>query len=40
MAQPAATAGPILQVPIAIAEFHRSDQQAGPTRWRITSSRP
>jgi hypothetical protein len=38
--QPAATAGPILRVPIAIGKFHGVISRHGPTGCFITSSRP
>ena len=38
--QPAATAGPILRVPIAIGKFHGVISRHGPTGWRMTSRRP
>ena len=38
--QPAAIAGPILRVPIAIGKFHGVISRHGPTGWRIVSSRP
>ena len=38
--QPAATAGPILRVPIAIGKFHGVMSRHGPTGSRMTSSRP
>ena len=38
--QPAAIAGPILRVPIAIGKFHGVMSRHGPTGWRIVSSRP
>lgn len=40
MVQPAATAGPILRVPIAMGKFHGVISSAGPTGWRITQIRP
>ena len=38
--QPAATAGPILRVPIAIGKFHGVISRHGPTGCCITSVRP
>ncbi len=38
--QPAATAGPILRVPIAIGKFHGVIIRLGPIGWRMTSTRP
>ena len=38
--QPAATAGPILRVPIASGKFHGVISRHGPTGWRIVSIRP
>ena len=38
--QPAAIAGPILRVPIAMGKFHGVMNRHGPTGWRIVSSRP
>ena len=38
--QPAATAGPILRVPIAMGKFQGVISRHGPTGWRITSVRP
>ena len=38
--QPAATAGPILRVPMARGKFQGVMSRAGPTGWRMTSSRP
>ena len=40
MVQPAAIAGPILRVPIAIGKFHGVISRHGPTGWRIVNSRP
>ena len=37
--QPAAIAGPILRVPIAVGKFHGVMKKLGPTGWRITSTR-
>ena len=37
---PAAIAGPILRVPIAIGKFHGVMKRHGPTGWRMTSTRP
>src|SRR5581483_2498922 len=39
MVQPAATAGPILRVPIAIGKFHGVTNRHGPTGWRMTTRR-
>ena len=36
---PAATAGPILRVPMAIGKFHGVMSRHGPTGWRITRNR-
>jgi hypothetical protein len=36
--QPAAIAGPILRVPIAVGKFHGVMKKQGPTGWRITST--
>ena len=38
--QPAATAGPILRVPMAIGKFHGVIRMHGPTGCRMTSRRP
>ena len=38
--QPAATAGPILRVPIAIGKFHGVMRIVGPTGWRVMRNRP
>ena len=38
--QPAAIAGAILRVPIAIGKFHGVTNTQGPTGWRITRIRP
>ena len=38
--QPAATAGPILRVPIAVGKFQGVMNRQGPTAWRRMSSRP
>ncbi len=38
--QPAAIAGPILRVPIAIGKFHGVMSRQGPTGWRSVSIRP
>lgn len=38
--QPAATAGPILRVPIAIGKFHGVMSSVGPTGWRAIRNRP
>ena len=38
--QPAATAGPILRVPIASGKFHGVIRRQGPTGCFIVSSRP
>jgi hypothetical protein len=40
MVQPAATAGPILRVPIAIGKFHGVISRHGPTGCFMVSSRP
>ncbi len=40
MVQPAATAGAILRVPIAIGKFHGVISRQGPTGWRVTMTRP
>ena len=37
--QPAAIAGPILRVPIAVGKFHGVMKKQGPTGWRMTSTR-
>ena len=37
--QPAAIAGPILRVPIAVGKFHGVMKKHGPIGWRITSTR-
>ena len=37
--QPAAIAGPILRVPIAVGKFQGVMKKQGPTGWRITSTR-
>ena len=37
--QPAAIAGPILRVPIAIGKFQGVIIRLGPIGWRITSTR-
>ncbi len=37
--QPAAIAGPILRVPIAVGKFHGVMKKQGPTGWRITRTR-
>ncbi len=37
--QPAAIAGPILRVPIAVGKFHGVMKKHGPTGWRMTSTR-
>ncbi len=37
--QPAAMAGPILRVPIAIGKFQGVIIRLGPIGWRITSTR-
>ena len=39
MVQPAAIAGPILRVPIAIGKFQGVMKKQGPIGWRITSTR-
>src|SRR6202011_98158 len=39
MVQPAAIAGPIFRVPIAIGKFHGVMNRHGPTGWRITRRR-
>ena len=38
--QPAATAGAIFRVPIAIGKFHGVMKRHGPTGWRMVSTRP
>ena len=38
--QPAATAGPILRVPMASGKFHGVINRQGPTGWRVTIMRP
>ena len=38
--QPAAIAGPILRVPIAMGKFQGVIKKHGPTGWRMVSSRP
>ena len=40
MVQPAATAGPILRVPMAMGKFQGVMSRHGPTGWRMVSSRP
>ena len=39
MVQPAATAGPILRVPMAIGKFHGVMSRQGPTGRRLVSRR-
>ncbi len=39
MVQPAAIAGPILRVPIALGKFQGVMKKQGPTGWRITRTR-
>ena len=39
MVQPAAMAGPILRVPMAIGKFHGVINRTGPTGCRITTRR-
>ena len=39
MAQPAATAGPILRVPMAMGKFHGVMSRHTPTGWRMTRKR-
>ena len=39
LVQPAAIAGPILRVPIAIGKFHGVISRHGPTGWRATRKR-
>ena len=38
--QPAAIAGAILRVPIAVGKFHGVTNTHGPTGWRIVRMRP
>ena len=38
--QPAAIAGPILRVPIAVGKFQGVMKKQGPTGWRMTRIRP
>ncbi len=38
--QPAASAGAILRVPIAVGKFHGVTNTHGPTGWRIVRMRP
>ena len=37
--QPAATAGPILRVPMAMGKFHGVTSRHTPTGWRMTRNR-
>ena len=38
--QPAAMAGPILRVPMAMGKFQGVMNRQGPTGWRMTMTRP
>ena len=39
LVHPAAMAGPILRVPMAIGKFHGVMSRHGPTGWRVTRNR-